>query len=164
MNFLEELSPSFPLCVHAQSGLTLCDPMDHGSPGSPAHGVLQARDCHALLQGIVPTEGSNTRLWCLLHWQVDSLPLVPPWKPFWLLPRVVFTQGSSSGRYSVCLALQGAVFLSVSLLVFLFHCPTMLEGGRIPPDMFSFSRLPAVERGLVLPDARRSQACSGRVG
>ena len=30
------------------------------------------RGCHSLLQGIFPTQGSNT---CLLHWQVDSLPL-----------------------------------------------------------------------------------------
>ena len=28
--------------------------------------------CHFLLQGIFPTQGSNP---CLLHWQVDSLPL-----------------------------------------------------------------------------------------
>ena len=27
--------------------------------------------CHFLLQGIYPAQGSN---WCLLHWQVDSLP------------------------------------------------------------------------------------------
>ena len=30
---------------------------------------------HSLLQGIFPTQGSNTCLLCLLHWQVDSLPL-----------------------------------------------------------------------------------------
>ena len=33
-------------CVCAQSFqacLTLCDPMDHGPPGSSVHGVLQAR-------------------------------------------------------------------------------------------------------------------------
>ena len=29
-------------------------------------------DCHFLLQGIFPTQGSKV---CLLHWQVDSLPL-----------------------------------------------------------------------------------------
>jgi len=29
--------------------------------------------CHALLQGIFLTQGSNTHLLCLLHWQVDSL-------------------------------------------------------------------------------------------
>ena len=28
-----------------------------------------------LLQGIVPTQGSNAHLWYLLHWLVDSLPL-----------------------------------------------------------------------------------------
>ena len=28
--------------------------------------------CHFLLQGIIPTQGSNL---CLLHWQADSLPL-----------------------------------------------------------------------------------------
>ena len=31
--------------------------------------------CHFLLQGIFPTQGSNLHLLCLLHWQVDSLPL-----------------------------------------------------------------------------------------
>ena len=33
--------------------------------------------CHFLLQGIFPTQGLNP---CLQHWQVDSLPLVPPGK------------------------------------------------------------------------------------
>ena len=36
--------------------------------------------CHALLQGIFPTQGLNLHLLCLLHWQVGSLPLVPPGK------------------------------------------------------------------------------------
>ena len=31
--------------------------------------------CHFLLEGIFPTLGLNPRLLCLLHWQVDSLPL-----------------------------------------------------------------------------------------
>ena len=30
-----------------------------------------------LLQGIFPTQGSNLRLLCLLHWQAGSLPLAP---------------------------------------------------------------------------------------
>ena len=34
--------------------------------------------CHALLQGIFPTQGSTWHQLCLLHWQVGSLPLVPP--------------------------------------------------------------------------------------
>ena len=38
-------------------------------------------DCHALLQGIFPTQGSNRCLLRLLHWQVGSLPQAPPGKP-----------------------------------------------------------------------------------
>ena len=37
--------------------------------------------CHTL-QGILPIQGSNLCLLCLLHWQADSLPLVPSGKPF----------------------------------------------------------------------------------
>ena len=37
--------------------------------------------CHALLQGIFLTQGSNPCLSCLLHWQGGSLPLAPPGKP-----------------------------------------------------------------------------------
>ena len=43
--------------------------------------------CHFLLQGIFLTQGSNPRLLCLLHWQMGSLPLVPPGKPRFL-PKV----------------------------------------------------------------------------
>ena len=64
-----------------QSCPALCDPMDYSPPGSSVHGILQARileNCHSLLQGIFPTQGSNLCLLCLLQWQVGSLPLVPP--------------------------------------------------------------------------------------
>ena len=37
--------------------------------------------CHFLLQGIFLTQGLNLHLSHILHWQVDSLPLVPPGKP-----------------------------------------------------------------------------------
>ena len=48
-----------------------------GSPGSYVHGVLLERILEwiatpFLLQGIFPDQGLNP---CLLHWQVDSLPL-----------------------------------------------------------------------------------------
>ena len=36
--------------------------------------------CHALFQGIFPTQGSNPRLLCLLNWQEDFLLLAPPGK------------------------------------------------------------------------------------
>ena len=32
---------------------------------------------HILLQEIFPTKGLNSRLLCLLHWQVGSLPVAP---------------------------------------------------------------------------------------
>ena len=43
--------------------------------------------CQALLQEIFPTQGSNPSFLSLLHWQVDSLPLVPPGKPTMLYTR-----------------------------------------------------------------------------
>ena len=30
-------------CLHGQSCVTLCDPMDYSLPGSPVHGIFQAR-------------------------------------------------------------------------------------------------------------------------
>ena len=38
--------------------------------------------CHALLQGIFLTQGSNPRLLFFLHWQAASLSLVPPRSSF----------------------------------------------------------------------------------
>ena len=38
--------------------------------------------CHSLFQGIFLTQGSNLPFLWLLHWQVGSLPLAPPGKPF----------------------------------------------------------------------------------
>ena len=70
------------LCAQSlQSCLTLCNPMDCSPPGSFVHGDAPGKNagvgCHALLQGIFPTQGSNPCLLCLLHWQAGSLPLVP---------------------------------------------------------------------------------------
>ena len=39
-------------------------------------------DCHFLLQGIFPTQGSNLNLFLVLDWQAGSLPLAPPGKRF----------------------------------------------------------------------------------
>ena len=43
--------------------------------------------CHALLQGIFLTQGSNPCFLCLLCWQAVSLPLGPPEKPCYSLYR-----------------------------------------------------------------------------
>ena len=65
--------------------LTPCNPVDCGLPVSSVHGDSPGKNagvgCHALLQGSFPTQGSNSHLSCLLHWQASSLPLAPPGKP-----------------------------------------------------------------------------------
>ena len=73
----------FIKCVHAkslESFLTLCNPMDHSPPGSSVHGIIQARilECVAMPS----SRGSSRSRDRQLHWQVGSLPLVSPGKPF----------------------------------------------------------------------------------
>ena len=62
------------VCVHAkllQSCLTLYDPMDYSLPASSVHGDSSGKNagvgCHALLQGIFPTQGSNLSFSHLLY-------------------------------------------------------------------------------------------------
>ena len=68
-----------------QQCLTLCNPMDCSPPGYSIHGDSPGKNtgvgCHALLQGIFLTQGSNLCLLSNLCWQVGSLPVVPPGKP-----------------------------------------------------------------------------------
>ena len=54
------------MCLVARSCPTLCDPMDCSLPGSSVHGDCPSENpgasCHALLQGIFPTQGLNPSL------------------------------------------------------------------------------------------------------
>ena len=54
------------LCLVAQFCPTLCELMDCSPPGSSAHGDSPSKNtgvgCHALLQGIFPTQGLNPGL------------------------------------------------------------------------------------------------------
>ena len=65
--------------------LTLCDPLDCSPPGSSVHGILQARILEWVAmpssRGSSQTKDQTCASLCLLHWQMDSLPLVPPGKP-----------------------------------------------------------------------------------
>ena len=86
------------VCSVAQSCLTLCDPMDCSPPGSSVYGIFQARILEWIAisssRGIFLTQGLNWCLLCLLHWQVDSLPLShlgspvgkQPWKIIGCIP------------------------------------------------------------------------------
>ena len=69
------------LCLVTQLCHTLCNPMDYSQPGFSVHGDSPGKNtgvgCHALLQGIFPTQGLNPGLrhcrWILYH--------EPPEKP-----------------------------------------------------------------------------------
>ena len=73
------------VCLVAQPCLTLCDPMDCSPPGSTVHGDSPGKNtgvgCHALLQGIFPTQGLNPGLphcrWILYQ---TSRPPGKPWE------------------------------------------------------------------------------------
>ena len=66
------------LCLAAQLCPTLCNPMDCSPPGSCVHADSSCKNmgvgCHALLQGIFPTQGLNPGL---LHCRWDSFPSEP---------------------------------------------------------------------------------------
>ena len=80
------------LCVRVRVCVHMCSVM---SNYLRPHGLYPARllcpwdfpgkntgvGCRFLLQDISPTQGSNPRLLCHLHWQADSFPLGPPGKP-----------------------------------------------------------------------------------
>ena len=57
---------SFWMCLVAQSCPTLCNSMDCSLPGTSVHGDSPGQNtgmgCHALLQGTLPTQGSNLGL------------------------------------------------------------------------------------------------------
>ena len=67
--------------LFTQSCLTLCNPMDCSWPGSPVHGVLQARMLEWVaipFSGDLPNPGVEPGSPAL---QADSLPSEPPGKP-----------------------------------------------------------------------------------
>ena len=63
---------------------TLCNPMDYSPSSSSDLGIFQARILEQVAisfsREIFPTQELNPHLLHLLHWQVNSLPLVPPGK------------------------------------------------------------------------------------
>ena len=91
------------LCSVTQLCLALCDPMDCRPPGSSVHGDSPGKNTgvgfHALLQGILPTQGSNSRLphcrrilyqlskevKCILNGKFKSLKIIL--KSLWFFPQ-----------------------------------------------------------------------------
>ena len=98
-------------CMHIkllQACLTLCDPVDCSPSGSSVHGDSPGKNTGKGWVAMPSSRGSSpARNWihaslCLLHWQVGSLPLVPPGSPqntgvisHSLLQAIFLTQGSN---------------------------------------------------------------------
>ena len=76
---MKDLKECNPKGVHACR-----EPMDRAHQ-APLPTVFSGKNtgvgCHAPLQGILPMQGLNPHLLCLLPWQADSLPLVTTGKP-----------------------------------------------------------------------------------
>ena len=117
--------------------------------------------CHFLLRGIFPTQGSNTLLLSLLHWQVGSLrhhllsgscSRKTLWDPmgytvYGILQATIlewvafpFCRGSleykcSSTRKKTEILLKGSlsIFYQANLLLFSFNSAS--QGGSEPPGM-----------------------------
>ena len=78
------------LCLVAQSCPALYNPMDCSLPGPSVLGASPGKNtglgCHALLQGIFPTQGSNPHPFTSPalaggFFFFFFLPLAPPWNP-----------------------------------------------------------------------------------
>ena len=66
VNGMQELQTHTCICLVVRSCPTLCSSVDHSPPGSSVHEILPGKNtgvgCHALPQGIFPTQGSDPSL------------------------------------------------------------------------------------------------------
>ena len=112
--------------------------MDYGPPGSSVQGDSPYKDtgmgCHAILQGIVWTQGSNLCFLSLLHWQSGSFPRVPPGKPLGLIAVASFI-------VDTCSRCKGIVVGAHSSCAFqaLKHRLNSCDAGFIAPGLVGSS-------------------------
>ena len=157
------------MCVCAkslESCLTLCDPVDCSLLGSSVHGNSPGKNtgvgCHALLQGIFPTERSNPCLLCLLHcrqilycWTTREAPSATYMLPN---PRISFLHPPVTCLICIIdqvdlffIILHSPTFPVLSLLGRFFSLPDleMMECPRaVSWHLFSFLVFPS---GLIQP-------------
>ena len=133
-----------------QTCLTLCNPMDCSLPGSPVHGILQARILEWL--AMLSFRGSSqpryqTHISCLLHWQTGSLPLTPPGKPsstlmaFFPTPRVAM---SLAKTFLFPVSLEARISISRSLI-------SKMEKAMAPHSSTLSWRIPGMGEPSWLP-------------
>ena len=124
------------LCLVSQSCPTLCNPMDCSPPGSSVHGDSPGKNtgvrCHALLQGIFPTQGSNPSLphcgQILYHLSHQGSPRILEWVAY------PFSRGSSQPRNRTGVScIVGRILYQVSYQ----GSPGIDEGHRMFPTLSS---------------------------
>ena len=105
---------SVELCLVTQSCPTLCNLMDCSPPGSSVHGDCPGKNtgvgCHALLQGIFPTQGSNPGLphckQILYHLSHQGSPRILEWVTY------PFSRGSFPSRNRTRISCIAGRFIS----------------------------------------------------
>ena len=106
------------MCLVAQLCPTLCDPIDCSPSGSSVHGESPGKNtgvgCHALLQGIFKTQGSNPglshRRQILYHLSHGGSPRILEWVSY------SFSRVSSQprNRTGVCCIANGSLSAEIS--------------------------------------------------
>ena len=123
------------VCAISQSCPNVCNAMDCNPPGSSVHGILQGKNtgvaCHALLQGIFPTQGSNPDFphcrWFLYHLSHQGSPRMLEWVayPFFRGPSQPKNQTRVShlaGRFFIILSHQGSPMFKVcNMFIWYLH-------------------------------------------
>ena len=105
------------VCVCAkslQSCPTLCDPVTAACQTPLSVGFSRENigvGCRDLLQGIFLTQGSNSCLLCLLHWQVSSLITNTSWEAHHILPRLYKITPNWIFAFQPCLLYKNQVNL-----------------------------------------------------
>ena len=103
------------LCLVTQLCPTLCNPMDCSLPGSSVRGDSPGKNtgvrCHALLQGIFPSQGSNPGLLhcrqILYHLSHQGSPRILEWAAY------PFSRESSRPRNQIRVScIEGGFFTS----------------------------------------------------
>ena len=89
--------------------------------------------CHALLQGIFPTQGSNLHLLCFLHWQPGSLPAEPSGKPWITLLLQCKRRGHCSRDWLLDNAWEGRSSIRAGGLCYLGPDPSLVQ-ARSPVE------------------------------
>ena len=118
--------------------------------------------CHFLLQEVFLTQGSNSGLLCHLHWQVDSLPLLPSWE---VLANIISTVSYLSFSLAFSLTKSESTDYKVSVFYifpFIYSCLYVLIGPNACvvwillefESMYLFCRIVCLSPPLILSSGR----------